>query len=154
LGKADIAITAEPTDSAVANGERKRITALSADIKGSTELMRELDPEEARGVIDPALHIMMGAVHRYDGYVVQSTGDGVFAIFGAPVAHEDHAQRALRAAIAIQEELRAYARSKAQGQQPVEVRIGVNTGEVVLRMVNTGGHTEYSHGARCLHHPE
>ena len=81
-------------------GERKTVTALFADIKGSTELMEDLDPEEARAIIDPALKLMIDAVHRYDGYVVQSTGDGIFALFGAPVAHEDHPQRALYAALA------------------------------------------------------
>jgi len=79
----------------VADGERKTITALFADIKGSTELMAGLDPEEARAIIDPALKLMIDAVRRYDGHVVQSTGDGIFALFGAPPAHEDHPQRAL-----------------------------------------------------------
>jgi hypothetical protein len=88
---------------------------------------------------------MMAAVHRYDGYVAQSTGDGIFAMFGAPVAHEDHPQRALHAALAIQEELRSYGeRIKGTRNKAVEARIGINTGEVVLRMVNTGGHTEYA----------
>ena len=87
-------------------GERKTVTALFADIKGSTELMEDLDPEEARAIIDPALKLMIDAVQRYDGYVVQSTGDGIFALFGAPVAHEDHPQRALYAALRMQEELR------------------------------------------------
>ena len=81
----------EPVD-----GERKTVTALFADIKGSTEMMRDLDPEEARAIVDPALKLMIDAAHRYDGYVVQSTGDGIFALFGAPVAHEDHPQRAAR----------------------------------------------------------
>src|SRR5216684_1910645 len=132
------------------DGERKTVTALFADIKGSTELMRDLDPEEARVLIDPALKLMIDAVHRYDGYVVQSTGDGIFALFGAPVAHEDHPQRALHAAIAMQQQLRNYAqRLAAQADHrlkpvPLEVRIGINTGEVVLRMVHTGGHTEYT----------
>ena len=71
------------------------MTALFADIKGSTELMRDLDPEEARAIVDPVLHLMMAAVHRYGGYVAQSTGYGIFALFGAPVAHEDHPQRAV-----------------------------------------------------------
>jgi class 3 adenylate cyclase len=78
-------------------GERKTVTALFADIKGSMELIEDLDPEEARAIVDPALKLMMEAVHRYDGYVAQSTGDGIFALFGAPVAHEDHPQRALYA---------------------------------------------------------
>src|SRR3984893_4429896 len=126
-------------------GERKTVTALFADIKGSTELMRDLDPEEARAIVDPVLHLMMEAVHRYGGYVAQSTGDGIFALFGAPVAHEDHAQRALHAALAMQEELRRYAdRLRADRKIPVEARVGVNTGEVVVRTIETGGHTEYT----------
>src|SRR6266851_47903 len=126
-------------------GERKTVTALFADIKGSTELMRDLDPEEARAIIDPALKLMIDAAHRYDGYVVQSTGDGIFALFGAPLAHEDHPQRALHAAIAMQQELRDYALADRRLKPvPLEVRIGINTGEVVLRMVHTGGHTEYT----------
>ena len=96
-------------DERAPEGERKTVTALFADIKGSTELMRDLDPEEARAIIDPALKLMIDAVHRYDGYVVQSTGDGIFALFGAPVAHEDHPQRALTCGTALmQEELRRY----------------------------------------------
>jgi class 3 adenylate cyclase len=79
----------------VPDGERKTITALFADIKGSTSLIEDLDPEEARQIIDPALKLMMDAVHRYEGYVAQSMGDGIFALFGALIAHEDHAQRAL-----------------------------------------------------------
>jgi class 3 adenylate cyclase/tetratricopeptide (TPR) repeat protein len=126
-------------------GERKTVTALIADLKGSTELMRDLDPEEARAILDPVLQLMMTAVHRYDGYVAQSTGDGIFAMFGAPVAHEDHPQRALHSALAIQDELRRYGEKTRGASQPaLEVRIGVNTGEVVLRTVNTGAHTEYS----------
>jgi class 3 adenylate cyclase len=75
------------------DGERKMVTALFADIKGSMELMEDLDPEEARAIVDPALKLMIDAVHRYGGYIVQSTGDGIFALFGAPVAHEDHPQK-------------------------------------------------------------
>jgi class 3 adenylate cyclase len=126
-----------------ADGERKMVTALFADIKGSTELMREIDPEEARAIIDPVLGLMIDAVHRYDGYVVQSTGDGIFALFGAPVAHEDHPQRAVHAAIAMRDALRR--RDVDRFSRPgVEVRIGVNAGEVVLRLIHTGGHTEYT----------
>ena len=129
----------------IPEGERKTVTALFADIKGSTELMRDLDPEEARAIVDPVLQLMMAAVHRYGGYVAQSTGDGIFALFGAPVAHEDHPQRALHAALAMQEELRRYAdRLRTEGKIPVEARVGVNTGEVVVRTIETGGHTEYT----------
>ena len=142
----DARVAAERPDAArTIDGERKTVTALFADIKGSTELMRDLDPEEARAIVDPALKLMIDAVHRYDGYVVQSTGDGIFALFGAPLAHEDHPQRALHAAIAMQQQLRNYAQAD-HGLKPVqlEVRIGINTGEVVLRMIHTGGHTEYT----------
>src|SRR5712691_3594577 len=135
--------TAKPRN--IPEGERKTVTALFADIKDSTELMRDLDPEEARAIIDPALKLMIDATHRYDGYVVQSTGDGIFALFGAPVAHEDHPQRALHAALAMRDALRRSGEElKKQGRPGVEVRIGINTGEVVLRMIHTGGHTEYT----------
>ena len=127
------------------DGERKTITALFADIKGSTELEQNLDPEEARAIVDPALKLMIDAVQRYDGYVVQSTGDGIFAIFGAPVAHEDHPQRALYAALRMQDELRRYSgKLVADGGNPLQCRVGVNTGEVVVRSISTGGKTEYT----------
>src|SRR5215467_11828547 len=117
----EIRITHEHADALPAiDGERKMVTALFADIKGSTELMRELDPEEARAVIDPVLQLMMDAVHRYDGYVVQSAGDGIFALFGAPVAHEDHPQRAVHAAIAIREAL-GGAHSERRDRPKIEV---------------------------------
>src|SRR6266849_5235599 len=87
-------------------GERKTVTALFADIKSSTELMEHLDPEQARGIIDPTLKLMIDTVRRYDGYVVQSTGDGIFALFGAPVANEDHPRRAIYAALRMQKDLR------------------------------------------------
>src|SRR5262249_39784337 len=120
--------------------------ALFADIKGSMELMEGLDPEEARAIVDPAIVRMIESVHRYDGYIVQSTGDGVFALFGAPMAHEDHPQRALFAALRIQDEMRKYsARLREPGHSPVEIRIGVNTAEAVIRSIHTGeAHTEYT----------
>src|SRR5262249_23596041 len=99
---------ADTPASEIIDGERKTVTALFADLKGSMELMEDLDPEEARAIVDPALKLMIDAVHRYDGYIVQSTGDGIFAIFGAPLAHEDHPNRALYAALRMQEELRRY----------------------------------------------
>src|SRR5271154_2295282 len=135
----------QPDSSAVIEGERKTVTALFADIKGSTELMEELDPEEARAIIDPALKLMIDAVRRYDGYVVQSTGDGIFALFGAPLAHEDHPQRALYAALRMQDELHRYSdQLLADGRAPLEIRVGANTGEVVVRSIATGGKTEYT----------
>ena len=130
----------------IPEGERKTVTALFADIKGSMDLMEDLDPEEARAVIDPALKLMMDAAHRYDGYVVQSTGDGIFVLFGAPVAHEDHPQRALYAALRLQEELKRYSdRMRQEGRLPLQARVGVNTGEVVVRSIQTSdAHTEYT----------
>jgi class 3 adenylate cyclase/predicted ATPase len=131
---------------AALEGERKTVTALFADIKGSTELEQDLDPEEARALIDPALKLMIDSVRHYDGYVVQSTGDGIFAMFGAPLAHEDHPQRALYAALGMQDELKRYsAKLAAEGAYPIQCRIGINTGEVVVRSIATReGHTEYT----------
>src|SRR5215471_1678693 len=126
-------------------GERKTVTALFADIKGSMELIEDLDPEEARAIVDPALKLMIDAVHRYDGYIVQSTGDGIFALFGAPVANEDHPQRALYAALRMQEDLKRYSdRLRVEGKLPLQARIGVNTGEVVVRSIAIGRGPEYT----------
>src|SRR5437870_7482833 len=110
------------------------------------ELMEDLDPEEARAIVDPALKLMMDAVHRYDGFIVQSTGDGIFALFGAPIGHEDHPQRALFAALRLQEQLGRYSSQlRGQGRMPLQARVGANTGEVVVRSIETGeGHTEYT----------
>ena len=133
-------------DAAGLDGERKTVTALFADIKGSMELIEDLDPEEARRLVDPALKLMMDAVHRYEGYVAQSTGDGIFALFGAPVAHEDHPQRALLASLKMQEDLKRYAsKLREEGRAPIEIRVGLNTGEMVVRSVQTGEHrAEYT----------
>src|SRR5215469_9813090 len=156
LGVASAASVKESNDSQIrvaetlANenieGERKTVTFLFADIKGSMELMEDLDPEEARAIVDPALKLMMEAVHHYGGYVAQMTGDGIFALFGAPVAHEDHPQRALFAALRLQEEMRRYsAKLRVAGNLPVEARVGVNTGEAVVRSIATGqGNVEYA----------
>jgi class 3 adenylate cyclase len=141
-----VRVAPERQTSETIEGERKTVTALFADIKGSMELMEELDPEETRTVIDPALHLMIEAVRHYDGYVVQSTGDGIFALFGAPVAHEDHPQRTLYTALRMQEDLKRYSdRIRAEGRLPIQIRVGVNTGEVVVRTLRTGAtHAEYA----------
>jgi class 3 adenylate cyclase len=133
-------------DDELVRGERKTVTALFADIKGSMELMEDIDPEEARALVDPALKHMMDAVHRYDGYIVQSTGDGVFALFGAPSAYEDHPQRALYAALRMQEQIKGYAAAlRQQGKPPIQIRVGLNCGEVVIRTIHTGqAQTEYT----------
>jgi class 3 adenylate cyclase/predicted ATPase len=129
----------------IADGERKTITALFADIKGSMELIEDLDPEDARSIIDPALELMIDSVHHYEGHVAQSTGDGIFALFGAPIAHEDHPQRALYAALRMQEEIRRHAeRLRAKRGVNLEIRVGINTGEVVVRSIRKDDlHTDY-----------
>src|SRR5207247_9617812 len=88
---------------------------------------------------------MMDAVHRYEGYVAQSLGDGIFALFGAPIAHEDHYQRALYAALRMQEEMRRYADElRLAGSVPPQLRVGINTGEVVVRSIRKDDlHTDY-----------
>jgi class 3 adenylate cyclase/predicted ATPase len=128
-----------------ADGERKTITALFADLKGSTALIEGLDPEEARAILDPALQLMMDAVHRYEGYVAQTLGDGIFALFGAPLAHEDHPQRALYAALRMQEEIRRYSDElRLKRGVPLSLRVGINTGEVVVRSIRKDDlHTDY-----------
>ena len=143
----EIRVTPENSDASPAiEGERKTVTALFADIKGSMELMEDLDPEEARAIVDPAIKLMIDAAHRYEGYIVQSTGDGIFSLFGAPVAHEDHPQRALYAALRMQEDVKRYAEKlRAEKGVNLQVRVGVNTGEVVVRSIKTDEtHTEYT----------
>jgi class 3 adenylate cyclase/predicted ATPase len=148
--KSQILVAADGPASEAIDGERKTVTALFADLKGSTELMESLDPEEARAIVDPALKIMVDAVRRYEGYVVQSTGDGIFALFGAPAAYEDHPQRALYAALQMQQGLREYAQYVVgEGKHrlkpaALEARVGINTGEVVVRTVETGDKVEYT----------
>lgn len=127
------------------DGERKTITALFADLKGSTALIERLDPEDARVIIDPALQIMMDAVHRYEGYVAQVLGDGIFALFGAPIAHEDHPQRALYAALQMQETMRRHSDSlRLKRGFSLSLRVGINTGEVIVRSIRKDDlHTDY-----------
>jgi class 3 adenylate cyclase len=136
----------EQYDASASEGERKTVTALFADIKGSMEMIENLDPEDARGIVDPALQLMIEAVRRYGGYVAQSTGDGIFAVFGAPSALEEHPQHALYAALRMQEDLRRYSdRLRERGEPPVTIRIGVNVGEAVVRTIKKGEtDTEYS----------
>ena len=97
------------TSKAALEGERKQVTVLFADLKGSMELLADRDPEEARKLLDPVLERMMEAVHRYEGTVNQVMGDGIMALFGAPLAHEDHAVRACYAALDMQAAIRRYA---------------------------------------------
>jgi class 3 adenylate cyclase/predicted ATPase len=133
------------TSRAALEGERKQVTVLFADIKGSMALLEDLDPEEARRIIDPALQVMMDAVHRYEGYVAQTMGDGILALFGAPIAHEDHPQRALYAALRMQEESKRYAEALLlEHGVNVQIRVGINTGDVVVRAIRKDDlHADY-----------
>src|SRR5262245_7629250 len=133
------------TSRSALEGERKQVTVLFADLKGSTELIQGLDPEEARQLLDPALHVMMDAVHRYEGTVNQVLGDGIMALFGAPVAHEDHAARACYAALAMQAAMHRYAEEvrRSHGLE-MQARVGLNAGEVVVRAIGNDLHMDYS----------
>jgi class 3 adenylate cyclase/tetratricopeptide (TPR) repeat protein len=133
-------------------GERKQVTVLFADLKGSMELLADRDPEEARQLLDPVLERLMAAVHRYEGTVNQVMGDGIMALFGAPVAHEDHAVRACYAALAMQEALRRYSAEvrRTHGVE-VQIRIGLNSGEVVVRAIGNDLHMDYSAIGQTTH---
>src|SRR5712691_11589300 len=133
-------------------GERKQVTVLFADIKGSTELIQGLDPEQARSILDPVLHAMMDAVHRYEGTVNQVLGDGIMALFGAPIAHEDHAIRACYAALAMQTALRDYAEEVRHAHGlTIQSRIGLNSGEVVGRTIHNDLRMDYSAVGQTTH---
>jgi len=126
-------------------GERKQATVFFADIKDSTRLIEGLDPEAAQQLLDPALRLMMEAVHRFEGTVNQVLGDGIMALFGAPIAHEDHALRACYAALALQSAIRPYADEVRRAQGMVlQLRVGLNSGEVVVRAIGNDLHMDYS----------
>src|SRR5258705_3564604 len=126
-------------------GERKQVTVVFADIKGSTKLLETIDPEEAQKIIDPVLHIMMDAVHKYERTVNEVLGDGIMALFGAPLAHEDHALRECYAALAMQEEMRRYRQSLGQSEDSgLQIGVGMNSGEVVVRSIDTDLNIDYS----------
>src|SRR5881396_4011302 len=126
-------------------GERKHVTVLFADLKSSMELLAARDPEDARRLLDPVLERMMEAVHRYEGTVNQVMGDGIMALFGAPLAHEDHAVRACYAALRMQESVAQYAEGvfRLQGV-PIQIRVGLNSGEVVVRAIGSDLHMDYT----------
>jgi class 3 adenylate cyclase/tetratricopeptide (TPR) repeat protein len=126
-------------------GERKQVTVLFADLKGSMELLADRDPEEARKLVDPVIDQIMEAVHRYEGTVNHVMGDGIMAIFGAPLAHEDHAVRACYAALAMQSSIRSYGTEmrRLHGIE-IELRVGLNSGEVVVGAIGNDLHMEYS----------
>jgi class 3 adenylate cyclase len=114
------------TSRSALEGERKQVTVLFADLTGSTALIADRDPEEARKLLDPVLEIMMEAVHRYEGIVNQVMGDGIMAIFGAPLAHEDHAVRACYAALAMQSAIRRHSDGMRRSHGvTVQMRVGI-----------------------------
>ncbi|HET6521609.1 MAG TPA: alpha/beta fold hydrolase [Geminicoccaceae bacterium] len=128
-----------PVRSAV-EGERKWVTVLFADVRGSLALIESRDPEEAQRLLDPVIEAMTGAIHRFEGTVAKVLGDGVMALFGAPRAYEDHAPRACYAALAVRGEV---ARAAADlGAEP-QVRVGLHSGEVVLRTTGTDLSLDY-----------
>jgi len=133
-------------------GERKLVTVLFADIKGSTGLLADLDPEDAQKLIDPVVACMIEAVHRYEGTVNNVMGDGIMAIFGAPLAHEDHAVRACYAALGMHESVARYS-DKVQHLHgvPILVRAGLNSGEIVVRAISNDLRMDYSVVAQTLH---
>ena len=124
---------------------------LFADLKDSTELIKDLDPEAAQQLLDPALHRLMDAVHRYEGTVNQVLGDGIMALFGAPIAHEDHALRACYAALAMQAAMRATPRKCVACGLEMRIRVGLNSGEVVVRTIGNDLHMDYSAVGQTTH---
>jgi class 3 adenylate cyclase len=133
-------------------GERKQVTVLFADIKDSTALIKDLDPEAAQQLLDPAIQCMMDAVHRYEGTVNQVLGDGIMALFGAPIAHEDHALRASYAALAMQAAMREYTETVRHGQGlELRMRVGLNSGEVVVRTIANDLPMDYSAVGQTTH---
>jgi class 3 adenylate cyclase/tetratricopeptide (TPR) repeat protein len=138
--------------SSTLDGERKHVTVLFADIKSSLELLADRDPEDARKLLDPVLTLMMKAVHHYEGTVNQVMGDGIMALFGAPIAHEDHALRACYAALRIQEHIERYSKDTLVSMGvPVQVRIGINAGEVIVRGIRSDLAMDYTAVGSTVH---
>jgi class 3 adenylate cyclase/tetratricopeptide (TPR) repeat protein len=140
------------TSKSALEGERKQVTVLFADLKGSMELLADRDPEEARKILDPVLERMMEAVHRYEGTVNQVMGDGIMALFGAPIAHEDHAVRACYAALRVLDSVKEYAEEVRRSDGAVvQVRVGLNSGEVVVRAIGSDLHMDYTAVGQTTH---
>jgi class 3 adenylate cyclase/tetratricopeptide (TPR) repeat protein len=140
------------TSRSTLEGERKQVTVLFADLKGSMELLADRDPEEARTLLDPVLERMMEAVHRYEGTVNQVMGDGIMALFGAPLAHEDHAVRACYAALDMQAAMRRYAEEARRSHGvSLEIRVGLNSGAVVVRAIGSDLRMDYTAVGQTTH---
>jgi len=133
-------------------GERKQVTVLFADMKGSMELLADRNPEEARKLFGAVIGHMMEAVHRYEGTVNHIMGDGIMALFGAPLAHEDHAVRACYAALNMQDSVKHYA-SEIQRTEgiPIQIRVGLNSGEVVVGTIRNDLHMDYTAIGQTAH---
>jgi class 3 adenylate cyclase/tetratricopeptide (TPR) repeat protein len=137
---------------AALEGERKQVTVLFADLKGSMELVADLDPEEARKILDPVLELMMEAIHEYEGTVNQVMGDGIMALFGAPFAHEGHAVRACFAALRMQDRVgRSADEVRRSRGVDVQIRIGLNSGEVVVRSIGSDMRMDYTAVGQTTH---
>ncbi len=140
------------TSKGALEGERKQVTVLFADLKGSMELLADRDPEEARKLLDPVLEHLMEAVHRYEGTVNQVMGDGIMALFGAPLAHEDHAVRGCYAALRMQESVKRYAEGVRRTEGiPIQIRVGLNSGEVLVRSIGSDLHMDYTAVGQTTH---
>src|SRR5213083_3617727 len=129
---------------AALEGERKQVTVLFADVKGSMDLAEQLDPEEWHRILDRFFQLLAEGVHRFEGTVNQYTGDGVMALFGAPIAHEDHARRACHAALHLMDELRSYASGLRAVGREFAVRMGLNSGEVVVGTIGDDLRMDYT----------
>src|SRR5882762_1931712 len=126
-------------------GERRQVTVLFADVAGFTTLAEKLDPEEVHKVINGCFELITAEIHRFEGTINQYTGDGVMALFGAPIAHEDSARRAVHAALGIQRALRTYAaRLRAERGLTLAMRIGLNTGSVVVGRIGDDLRMDYT----------
>jgi len=140
------------TSKSALEGERKQVTVLFADMKGSMERLADRDPEEARKLLDPVIEHMMEAVHRYEGTVSNLMGDGIMALFGAPLSHEDHAVRACYAALRMQESVNRYTdRVRRTEGVPIQIRVGLNSGEVVVGAIGNDLKMDYTAIGQTVH---
>ena len=133
------------TSKSAMEGERKLVTVMFSDVSGFTAMSEKLDPEDVHGIMDRAFEVILSAVHRYEGTINQFLGDGVMALFGAPIAHEDHAHRALSAALAIQDGLQPLAEDvrRLHGVE-FRMRMGINTGLVVVGAIGRDLRMDYT----------
>ena len=140
------------TTKATLEGERKQVTILFADIKGSLEMIAGRDVEDAQKLLHAVVELMIDAVHRYEGTVNSVLGDGIMALFGAPIAHEDHAVRACYAALRMQESIARYSEEVQRTHGvPIMVRVGVNSGEIVVSAIGNDLHMEYTVVGQTVH---